>query len=94
MLDSGFERRVRSGSMPQQSNPLTLEEHRELARELRMADNRLRELCNVVVGVYGAESRVAFTFLRAAEAVARLRREMQVQAALDWPDAVAERWYV
>jgi hypothetical protein len=73
--------------------PLSSEEHRELARELRNADTRLRELCSLLVGVYGAESRVAFSFLRATESLERLRREMQVQAVLDCPE-ISERLYI
>ena len=65
--------------------PLSLEEHRELANELRVADARLHELSDLVSGVYGSESRVAFMFRRAAESVNRLRREMQTQASVDLP---------
>ncbi len=68
-------------------------EHRELARELRLADMRLRELSNMVVGIYGAESRAAFSFVRALESLERLRREMQSQAASDWPEAASEQLY-
>ncbi|HTS28892.1 MAG TPA: hypothetical protein VMH81_23640 [Bryobacteraceae bacterium] len=65
--------------------PLTLEEHRELARELRASNARLRELCQLVVSVYGPNNQAAFTFLKAAEAVERLCNDMQAQAAADYP---------
>ena len=74
--------------------PLNAQEHRELALELRSTDKRLRELCNMVVGVYGAESRVGFSFMRATESIERLRREMQVQAVLDCPEIASERLYM
>jgi hypothetical protein len=79
--------------MDESAERLTLEEHRELAHELRAACARLRELSNLVVGVYGPENRAAFSFLRAAETVERLRDEMQTQASLDWPDSVHEHIY-
>jgi hypothetical protein len=76
------------------SNPLTMDEHRELARELHAAGARLRELCSLVVGLYGVESRAGFSFLRAAESVDRLRHELQTQAALDWPETSPEQLYL
>ncbi len=72
---------------------MELEEHRELARELRLASARLRELCTLVTGVYGPESRAAFTFTRAVDSLERLRHEMQMQAALDCPEATHEKIY-
>jgi hypothetical protein len=74
--------------------PLKIEEHRELAHELRQTDARLHVLSELVTGVYGAESRVAFMFRRAAESVSRLRQEMQVQAALDLPGDPIEQIYL
>jgi hypothetical protein len=79
--------------MDRAPEPLTLEEHRQLARELRLTSARLHELCSLVVSLYGSESRAAFTFSRAAESVDRLRHEMQTQAAVDWPEAVHEHIY-
>ncbi len=73
--------------------PLTLEEHRELAEELLSTSARLRELRGLVAKIYGAESRPALTFTRAAESLDRLRREMQSQAAADCPEAAGERIY-
>jgi len=74
--------------------PLSREEHRELAGELRVTDARLHELSDLVTGVYGSESRVAFMFRRAAESVGRLRHEMQTQAALDLPGDPTEQIYL
>jgi len=65
--------------------PLTLEEHRDMARELRASNARLRELCQLVVTIYGPNNQAAFTFLRAAEAMERLCNDMQAQAAQDYP---------
>ncbi len=79
--------------MERAPEPLTLEEHRQLARELRLTSARIRELCELVVSIYGTESRAAFSFSRAAESVERLRHEMQTQASLDWPEASQEKIY-
>ncbi len=65
--------------------PLTLEEHRDLARELRVNNARLRELCSLIVSVYGPNNQAAFSFQKAAEAVERLCTDMQSQAAQDYP---------
>ena len=65
--------------------PLTLEEHRELGQEIRGANARLRELCTMMVGVYGFENRAAHSFVRLTEAMDSLRQELQRQAALDLP---------
>jgi len=76
------------------SEPLTIQEHRELAQELRISDVRLHELSELVASIYGPESRVAFMFRRAAESVSRLRHEMQTQSALDFPKEPAEQIYL
>jgi hypothetical protein len=65
--------------------PLTLEEHRELGQEIRAASARLRELCAMMVGVYGAENRAARSFVKLTEAINSLRQELQTQAARDLP---------
>jgi hypothetical protein len=70
---------------PEPPLPLTLEEHRELARELRASNARIRELCQLVLTVYGPNNQAAFTFTKAAEAVERLCNDMQAQAAQDYP---------
>jgi hypothetical protein len=70
---------------PETPLPLTLEEHRELARELRAANARMRELCQLVVNVYGPNNQAAFSFLKASEAVERLCNDLQAQAAQDYP---------
>jgi len=69
--------------------PLNLEEHREFARELQGAGARMRELCGVLVAVYGTDSRPAFTMRRAIEWIDNTRREMQVQADRDIPGLAA-----
>ena len=69
---------------PETSTPLTLEEHRELSREIRAARARLRELCNVVVGVYGANNRAAFSFLKITDGMDRLCQDLQAQVSQDY----------
>jgi len=64
---------------------LTLEEHRELARELRATRARVKELSNLVAAIYGRGNGAAASFLKAAEAVDRLCQEMQEQALHDLP---------
>jgi hypothetical protein len=72
-------------SMHPAINPLTLEEHRELGKELSAINSRMRELCNLVVIVYGPQNRASFSFLKTAESVERLCQEMQTQVTLDHP---------
>ncbi len=69
---------------PETSSPLTLEEHRELSREIRATRARLRELCNVVAGVYGPNNRAAFTFLKIAEGMDRLCQDLHAQVSQDY----------
>jgi len=75
---------------PETPLPLTLEEHRELGRELRRASARMRELCHMTVAAYGPNSRAAFTFAKAVEALDRLSKDMQAQAAHDCPGGPTE----
>ena len=79
---------------PETSIPLTLEEHRELSREVRAARARLRELCNVVVGVYGPNNRAAFSFLKITDAMERLSQDLQAQVAQDYPGCNADDFYL
>jgi hypothetical protein len=82
------------GMHPQSPAPLTLEEHRELGAEMRMVNTRLRELCKVVVSVYGPNARAAFTFMKAAEQVNRLCQDLQSQAARDLPGYSTDGLYL
>jgi hypothetical protein len=75
-------------------SPLSIEEHRDLAQELRLTDARLHELSELIAGVYGTDSRVAFMFRRAADSVSRLREEMQTQAVLDLEGEAGQPTYV
>jgi hypothetical protein len=68
---------------PENHVPLTLEEHRELGREMRAANARLRQLCALVVDVYGPDNRAAFSFLKTLEAIDRLCHDLQAQAGQD-----------
>jgi hypothetical protein len=70
---------------PDPPDPLTFEEHRELACELRGASKRLRELCAIVADIYGPNNQAAFSFGKAVEAVDRLCADMRAQAAQDCP---------
>ena len=65
--------------------PLTLEEHRELGRELRTMNSRLQELGALVIRVYGLQNPAASGFTGLAQALERLRGELQTQAADDLP---------
>lgn len=65
--------------------PLTVEEHRELGAELRVALARLRELSALVMGVYGPQNRAAFEFGKLAESMERLCQDLEAQAEHDWP---------
>ena len=79
---------------PETSTPLTLEEHRELSREVRAARARLRELCNVVVGDYGPNNRAAFSFLKITDAMERLSQDLQAQVAQDYPGSSVDDFYL
>ena len=79
---------------PETSLPLTLEEHRELSREIRAARARLRELCNVVAGVYGPNNRAAFSFLKLADDMERLCQDLQTQVTHDYPGYYVDDLYL
>ena len=70
---------------PETSTPLTLEEHLELSREIRAVRVRMRELCDLVVGVYGPNNRAAFSFLRTVDLMDRLCQNLQTQVSQDYP---------
>jgi hypothetical protein len=67
------------------SSRLTLEEHRELSREIRATRARLRELCDLVAGVYGPRNRAAFSFLKIADAMECLCHDLEAQFSHDYP---------
>jgi hypothetical protein len=79
---------------PETSSPLTLEEHRELSREIRTARARLRELCNVVVGVYGPNNRAGFSFLKITDGMDRLCQDLQTQVSHDYPGYNVDELYL
>ena len=70
---------------PQTPLPLTMEEHTELGRELVSTRARMRELCALVLGVYGPQNRAAFSFQKVTDALDRLCEDMQAQAVEDLP---------
>lgn len=64
---------------------LTIDEHRELGREMKATARRLRALCDLVIGVYGPANRAAFSFLKTLEAIDRLEQDLATQAMHDLP---------
>jgi hypothetical protein len=64
---------------------LSIDEHRELGREMKATVKRLRVLCALVVDVYGPASRAAFSFTKAMEAMERLEQDLATQAMHDLP---------
>jgi len=79
---------------PENPMPLTLQEHQELGREIRAADARLRELCSMMVGIYGQQNAASDSFREVAAAMERLRTELQAQAARDLPGLPMDGIYV
>ena len=73
--------------------PLTLEEHSELGKEMRLSCARFSELQKLMVGVYGPHSTAAVNFSRIVEAVERVQSEMEYQAARDLPGLRVEGLY-
>ena len=73
--------------------PLTLEEHRDLGREIRRTTARFHELRTLVTMVYGRNSLAAFNFEKAVETLERLQEDMEAQAAQDLAGARAEGLY-
>jgi hypothetical protein len=78
---------------PEPLNSLTVEEHRELGREMSATNARLRELCHLVVSVYGPRNLAAFNALKATAAMERLCRDLQTQVAVDYPGLATEKFY-
>jgi hypothetical protein len=76
------------------ANPLTLEEHRQLGKELRVTNARLRQLCALVVSVYGPNNGAAFTFQKVAEAMDHLCNELENQASHDVAGYSSETFYL
>ena len=63
--------------------PLTLEEHRELAGELRRVRARMNELRGLVTHVYGPNNRAAIGFSKTTDALEHLCADMEEQLAQD-----------
>jgi hypothetical protein len=64
-----------------------------LGRELTAASRRLRSLCELVIEVYGPNNRSSFSFVKAMEALDRLKYDLQHQAMQDLPDHHDNRFY-
>jgi hypothetical protein len=73
--------------------PLTLDEHRELGREMRATTLRLRSFCDLVVQVYGPNNLAAFAFLKTLESLDRVNFELQAQARQDLPGHEKDNFY-
>ncbi len=74
-------------------NPLTYDEHRDLARELQRSRARLLQLSSVVAGVYGPHNDSTFAFTKLNEAVDRILADLSAQAFLDCPGTNAADLY-
>jgi hypothetical protein len=79
---------------PETSNPLTLDEHRQLGQELRAANARIHQLCDLVVNVYGPNNRAAFSFQKLAEAVELVCKDLEAQANKDLPGYSSGNFYL
>ena len=75
-------------------NPLTLEEHRRLGQELRAANTRMHQLCDLVVNVYGPHNRAAFSFQKLADAMERACQDMETQASHDVAGYSSDSFYL
>jgi hypothetical protein len=75
------------------TRPLTLEEHRELGKEVGAVTARLHELCDLVSTVYGPNNQAAFTFRNVIHQLDRLCQDLQSQARKDLPGFDVEKLY-
>jgi hypothetical protein len=78
--------RTRTVSRSEYLISLTVDEHRELGREMKATAKRLRVLCDLVVDVYGPANRAAFSFVKAMEAIEHLEQDLAAQAMHDLPE--------
>jgi hypothetical protein len=78
---------------PESLLPLTLQEHRELGREIRQASVRLRELEHLVNSVYGPSNPASYAFAKAVEAIVRLQADLENQAGEDLPGFIVDGLY-
>ena len=76
---------MRSRSRQENAIPLTIDEHRELGREMKATALRFRVLCELVLSVYGPANRASFSFLKALEAIELLEQDLATQAMQDLP---------
>jgi len=78
---------------PDSPPPLTLTEHVQLGREIRTARARLREMCSLVVEIYGSDNRAAEAFLQVMGSLEKLCSDLEVQAAEDHPGYKVDGYY-
>jgi hypothetical protein len=60
---------------------------------MRASTERLRSLCDLIVQVYGTNNIASFSFLKAMEAMDRLKYELKSQAAQDLPGHPLDNFY-
>jgi hypothetical protein len=75
------------------TEPLTLEEHRELGEEIQKTRKHLLQLSRMLLEVYGPNNRCAFACEKLNEAVVQLTQELAKQAVADCPGEEADRLY-
>ncbi len=78
---------------PETIVPLTLEEHRELGREIKLTCARMRELHQLVSGIYGPANQAVFSFTKALECLEQLQADLEAQAAADLPGYAVSGFY-
>ena len=79
---------------PSPPAPFNLDEHRELALEIRAANARMQELYKVMVDVYGPNNQAVFTFQKIVEGLDHLCRDLQAQADQDLPGHHLDKLYL
>ena len=64
-----------------------------MARELQSTSERMRSLCDLIVHVYGTNNLASFSFLKAIDAMDRVKYELQAQALQDLPGHAKDVFY-
>ena len=60
---------------------------------MHASTERLRSLCDLIVQVYGTNNLASFSFLKAMEAMDRVKYELKSQAAQDLPGHATDNFY-
>ena len=64
-----------------------------MARELQTTSERMHSLCELIIQVYGTNSLASFSFLKAIDAMDRVKYELQAQALQDLPGHAKDVFY-